>query len=209
MSSNIFTQCIFEQQICLRFIAYSIQFNIKILMTTQPILNMIYFSYRNAISSPFNQRLIYLKKMGCQINKPHAYFDGHLSQTLQRPQAKAEFIEVKVSDPGAPINSFLVECDDYLFDDHILSSFDQNRTKNDSSNFEDKRRTQSSNNFLIKPLKGILKTPTKPSRSSSRYFNEEAKFVKFQHNHDNLSQPKLKVVGKNRKTRQTRTATRI
>ncbi|CAD8180501.1 unnamed protein product [Paramecium octaurelia] len=209
MSSNIFTRCIFELQIFIHFIFYPIDFSVKILMTISNNFKYDLFYYRNAISSPFNQRLIQIKKMGCQINKPHAYFDGHLSQTLQRPQAKAEFIEVKVSDPGAPINSFLVECDDYYIDDPILSSFDQNKTKNDSSNFEDNKKTQSSNNLLIKPLKGILKTPTKPSRSSSRYFNEEAKFVKFQHNHNNLSQPKLKVVGKNRKTRKIRTATLI
>ncbi|CAD8098645.1 unnamed protein product [Paramecium primaurelia] len=145
--------------------------------------------------------------MGCQIYKPHIYFEDHLSQMLQRPQAKAEFIEVKVSDPGAPINSFLVECDDCFLDDDIRNSQDQNKTKNDSSNLEDNKNTQSSNYFHIKPLKGILKTQTKQSRSSSRYFNEEAKFVKFQHNHNNFSQQKMKAVRKNKQPRKSRITT--
>ncbi|CAD8105480.1 unnamed protein product [Paramecium sonneborni] len=142
--------------------------------------------------------------MGSQIQKSNIKIVNHPSKKLQRPQAKAVFEEVRVNDPGAPINSSLIELDNCFIDDNVLGCQDQNKTINNSSNFEENKKTQDSNNFHIQPLKGILKKEPSISQSPSRYFNEEAKFVRFQLTPKYLSKHNSRVVKSVKSIRKSR-----
>ncbi|CAD8076325.1 unnamed protein product [Paramecium primaurelia] len=147
--------------------------------------------------------------MGSQIQKSHLNNQAHISQKIQRPQAKAVFIEVKVNDPGAPINSFLVESIDYLNDNNMLNRKNQNQDKNNSPIFEENKNPQNSKNSHLLSVKGILKKPNIKSRSSSRYFNEEAKFVRFQLKNTYYSSQRHRDIEKIQKSRKNRSSTQL
>ncbi|CAD8178436.1 unnamed protein product [Paramecium pentaurelia] len=147
--------------------------------------------------------------MGSQIQKSHVNIKAHISQKIERPQAKAVFMEVRVNDPGAPINSFLVESNNFLNDNKMLNSKSQDQDKNNSPNFEENKNPQNPNNQNIKSVKGILKKQSNKSRSSSRYFNEEAKFVRFQLKNTHFSLHKHRDVEKLKKSRKSRISTQL
>ncbi|CAK91244.1 unnamed protein product (macronuclear) [Paramecium tetraurelia] len=142
--------------------------------------------------------------MGSQIQKSQINMKAQLSRKIQRPQAKAEFIEVRVNDPGAPINSFFVESKNSLIENTMLNSHNQNQDYGNSQNLEPKKNLHNSNNDHIQSIKGILKNKSNMSQSSSRYFNEEAKFVRFQCRNTHFSQQRIRDVEKVKKPRKGR-----
>ncbi|CAD8110348.1 unnamed protein product [Paramecium sonneborni] len=143
--------------------------------------------------------------MGSQIQKSHIRIIEHPSYKLQRPQAKAVFIEVRVNDPGTPINYSLIESDNFFIDHNMIGCQDKYQTIVNTQKLEEKKKTYESNNFHIQPLKGILKKET--SISKSPFFNEEAKFVKFQINPQYFSSNKPRVINKIKTTRKSRILT--